>query len=128
LLEGRNFAAISTVMADGSPSSSAVWVDTDGEHVIFYTDENGTKAKNLRRDARVAVSVFNTAQPYQQAMIRGKVVSMDRDGAEAFSDRLAKKYLGTETNPYRRPGVVRIIVKIKPERVRLMDAPDHSKK
>jgi len=128
LLEGKNFATISTLMKDGSPSSSVVWVDTDGEHVIFNTEERRVKARSIRRDGRVAVAVYNNEQPYQQAMIRGKVVAMEHAGADAHADRMAMKYLGIDRNPSRKPGDQRVIVKIKPEKVGLMDAPDISKK
>jgi PPOX class probable F420-dependent enzyme len=126
LLEGKNFATISTLMKDGSPSASVVWIDTDGEHVIFNTAEGRVKPKSMRRDGRVAVAVFNHAQPYQQAMIRGKVVAMEHAGADAHIDRMAKKYLGLDSYPFRREGEQRVIVKIKPEKVGIMDAPDVS--
>ncbi|MCI0530127.1 MAG: PPOX class F420-dependent oxidoreductase, partial [Nitrospira sp.] len=75
------------------------------------------KTKNLRRDPRVAVSIINAENPYQEIMIRGRVVEMTYDGADAHIDRLAKKYLGIDKYPYRRPGEQRVIVKIAPERV-----------
>lgn len=128
LLEGKNFATISTLMQDGSPSASVVWIDTDGEHVIFNTAEGRVKPKSMRRDGRVAVAVYNSAQPYQQAMIRGKVVSMEHAGADAHIDKMAKKYLGLDSYPFRKAGEQRVIVKIKPEKVGIMDAPDVSKK
>ena len=121
LLEGKNFATISTLMKDGSPSASVVWVDTDGEHVIFNTAEGRVKPKSMRRDGRVAVAVYDQEQPYRQAMIRGKVVSMEHAGADAHIDKMAKKYLGADKYPFRKPGEQRIIVKIKPEKVGIMD-------
>ena len=114
LTEGRNFAAIATLMPDGSPQVSIVWIDSDGEHVIFNTAEGRTKPKNLRRDPRVAVSVMNSENPYEQVMVRGQVVEMTHDGADAHIDRLAKKYLGADKYPYRGPGEQRVIVKIAP--------------
>ena len=121
LLEGKNFATISTLMKDGSPSASVVWVDTDGEHVIFNTAEGRVKPKSMRRDGRVAVAIYDQEQPYRQAMIRGKVVSMEHAGADAHIDKMAKKYLGADKYPFRKPGEQRIIVKIKPEKVGIMD-------
>ncbi len=120
LLQGKNFATIATLMADGSPSASVVWVDTDGEHVIFNTAEGRVKPKSMRRDGRVAIAVYDQENPYRQAMIRGKVVSMETKGADAHIDKMAKKYMGVDSYPYRKPGEARIIVKIKPERVGLM--------
>ncbi|MSO74033.1 MAG: PPOX class F420-dependent oxidoreductase [Alphaproteobacteria bacterium] len=120
LLQGKNFATVATLMQDGSPSASVVWVDTDGEHVIFNTAEGRVKPKSMKRDGRVAIAVYDQENPYRQAMIRGKVVSMETKGADAHIDKMAKKYMGVDSYPYRKPGEARIIVKIKPERVGLM--------
>ena len=95
---------------------------TDGEHVIFNTAEGRIKPKNMRRDARVAVAVYNQEMPYQQAMIRGRVVAMEHDGADAHIDQMAKKYMGLDEYPYRQPGEQRVIVKIAVDKVGLMDA------
>lgn len=89
LTEGKNFAAVATLMPDGSPQVSIVWIDSDGEHVIFNTAEGRIKPKNLRRDPRVAVTVMNSENPYEQVIIRGHVVEITYDGADAHIDRLA---------------------------------------
>lgn len=117
LTEGRNFAAVATLMPDGSPQVSIVWIDSDGEHVILNTAEGRTKPKNLRRDPRVAVTVINSENPYEQVMIRGRVVEMTHDGADAHIDQLAKKYLGVDKYPYRGPGEQRVIIKISPDHI-----------
>ena len=117
LTEGGNFAAVATLMPDGSPQVSIVWIDSDGEHVILNTAEGRIKSKNLRRDPRVAVTVMNSENPYEQVMIRGRVVEMTHNGADAHIDRLAKKYLGVDKYPYRGPGEQRVIVKISPDHV-----------
>lgn len=120
LSEGKTYAVIGTVMKDGSPQTSLVWVDTDGENVIFNTAEGRLKPKNLRRDPRVAVTLVNPENAYDMAMIRGRVVEMTKDGADAHIDKLAKKYMGVDTYPMRAPGEQRLIVKIAPERVMTM--------
>ena len=107
-------------MADGSPQASVVWVDTDGTHVIFNTAEGRTKPKNMRRDARVSVAVFNMEQPYQSAIMQGRVTEMTNEGADAHINKMAKKYMGVDEYPYRQPGEQRVIVTILPERVSLM--------
>ncbi len=114
LTEGKNFAAVATLMPDGSPQVSIVWIDSDSEHVIFNTAEGRIKPKNLRRDPRVAVTVMNSENPYEQVIIRGHVVEITYDGADAHIDRLAKKYLGVDKYPYRGSGEQRVIVKISP--------------
>ena len=100
LAEGKNFATIATLMADGSPQASVVWFDIDGELLIFNTAEGRIKPRNMRRDPRVAIAVHNAEQPYQQAMIRGHVVEITAEGADAHIDKLAKKYLGVDEYPY----------------------------
>ncbi len=121
LLEGKNYATIATLMADGAPQATVVWVDTDGRHVIFNTAEGRVKPRNMRRDSRVAVAVIDHENPYKQAMIRGRVVAMEHDGADAHIDAMAKKYMGVESYPFRQPGEQRVIVKIAPEKVGLME-------
>lgn len=120
LLLGKNFATVATVMGDGSPQATVVWVDTDGKHVIFNTADGRLKAKNLRRDKRVAVAVLGSENAYQQAMIRGSVVEMTAAGADEHIDKMAKKYLNADKYPFRQPGEKRLIVKILPEKVALM--------
>jgi len=109
------------LMADGSPQASVVWVDTDGKNVIFNTAEGRFKSKHLRRDPRVAVVVYNADMPYQQVMIRGKAIEFTHEGADEHINKLAKKYLDLDEYPYRQPGEQRVIIKIEPERVGIMD-------
>ena len=117
LLRGKNLATIATLMKDGSPQASVVWIDTDGKHVIFNTADGRIKTNNLRRDGRVAVAVVNAENPYEQALIRGRVVEMTHEGAAAPIDAMAKKCLGADSYPARKPAEVRVIVKIAPDRV-----------
>lgn len=121
LREGRNFGTVATLMADGSPQASVVWVDTDGKNVIFNTAEGRFKLKHLRRDPRVAVVVYNADMPYQQVMIRGKAIEFTHEGADEHINKLSKKYLDLDEYPYRQPGEQRVIIKIEPERVGIMD-------
>jgi PPOX class probable F420-dependent enzyme len=120
LLEAPNFANLATLMPDGSPQVTPVWVDFDGTHVLVNTAEGRQKPRNVRHDPRVAVSVFNHENPYSYAEIRGRVVEITADGAEEHIDRMAKKYMGRDTYPYRSPDEPRIIFKIAPERVSTM--------
>ena len=120
LTEGKNFGAVATLMHDGSPHVTMVWVDTDGKHVIFNTAEGRIKTKNLRRDPRVAIAIINSENPYQQVMVRGHVVQMTHEGADNHIDLLAKKYLGVDKYPYRGAGEQRVIVKVAPGRVGTM--------
>jgi PPOX class probable F420-dependent enzyme len=114
LLRNGSFASLATLMPDGSPQSTVIWIDTDGEHIVFNTAEGRQKPRNLRRDPRVAISVADKEDPYKQAWFRGHVVEMTTEGADAHIDLLAKRYLGMDSYPGRRakPDEVRLIVKI----------------
>ena len=117
LIEEPNVGHLATLMPDGSPQSTAVWVDTDGEYVLVNTAQGRQKPRNLGRDPRVAISVVDRTNPYRQATIRGRVVETTHEGADAHIDRLAKKYLGQDTYPFRQPGEQRLLLKIAPTRV-----------
>ena len=114
LREGKNIATIATIMPDGSPQATVVWIDTDGEHVIFNTAEGRVKTENLRRDPRVAVAVTNAENPYEQVTIRGRAVEFTHEGADDHINALAKKYLNLDEYPHRNPDERRVIVKIAP--------------
>lgn len=117
LLEGPNFGHLATLMADGSPQVSPVWVDYDGTHILVNTAEGRAKPRNVRRDPRVAVSIADQQNPYSSATIRGRVVEITHEGADAHIDKLAKKYMGQDRYPYRAPAEQRVIFKIEPDHV-----------
>ena len=118
ILEAPNFASLATAMPDGAPHVSTVWIDLDGEEVLVNTGEGLVKTQNVRRDPRVAISVFDQQEdPYEQVVIHGTVVDITPDGADEHIDRLAKKYLGVDTYPWREPGEQRLILRIRVDRV-----------
>lgn len=117
LFQEPNFGFVATLMSDGSPQVTTVWVDHDGKHVLFNTAEGRVKPKNLRRDARVAIAVADRNNPYTFATVRGRVAEITDNGADAHIDKLAKKYLNQDKYPFRQPGEKRLIVKIEPQRV-----------
>lgn len=117
LLEGKTFAHIATLMPDGSPQVTPVWIDHEGDTIVFNTVEGRLKHKNLKRDGRVAISVVDNENPYAALIIRGKVTEMTTKGADDHIDALAKRYLDADKYPFARPGEVRVIVKIEPEKV-----------
>jgi len=122
LFEEATIGHLATVMPDGSPQVTPVWVDFDGEYILVNTAEGRQKPRNIRRDPRVAISVTKAGSPYTYAQVRGRVVEVTREGAEEHIDRLAKKYLGRDKYPWRQPGERRIILKIAPEHVSSMGA------
>jgi len=117
ILEAANFASVATVMPDGSPHASTIWIDIDGDDVLFNTAEGRVKTTNIRRDPRVSISVFDRGDPYEQVVIHGTVVEMTHEGADAHIDQLAKKYLGVDTYPWRDPLEQRVIVHVRPSHV-----------
>jgi PPOX class probable F420-dependent enzyme len=117
LFQAKNFGFLATIMPDGSPQVTPVWVDIDGDYIIVNTAEGRLKQKNVSRDPRVAVSVADQSNPYSMVTVRGKVVEQTATGADDHIDKLAKKYLGMDTYPGRAPGEKRLKFKIKPERV-----------
>ena len=117
ILEAPNFASLATTMPDGSPHTSTIWIELDGDDVVFNTAEGRVKTANIERDPRVGISVFDQRDPYEQVVIRGTVVAITREGADGHIDRLAKKYLGVDDYPWRDPGEQRVIVRVRPDHV-----------
>jgi PPOX class probable F420-dependent enzyme len=118
LIEGKNFAFISTLMKDGSPQVTPTWIDIENRNILLInTAEGRLKHKNISRDPRVAISVIEHNNPYHMVAIRGRVVEQTNANADANIDKLAKKYLGVEKYPFRSPGEKRILLKIRPEKV-----------
>jgi PPOX class probable F420-dependent enzyme len=117
LLDGKQFAHIATLMPDGSPQVSPVWIDEEDGLVVFNTAEGRLKPENLKRDPRVAISIVDSENPYENILVRGKVVEMTQEGADEHIDALANRYMGVEEYPLRQPGEQRVIVKIEPDRV-----------
>lgn len=116
LTEKRAFGFVATTMPDGSPQVTPVWIDYDGEHVIFNTVRGRVKEQNLSRDPHAAVAVPDPDNPYRYVQIRGRAEIIE-EGAEKHADKLAQKYLGKEEYPYRQPGAVRVRVLVTPEEV-----------
>ena len=111
LLRGKNFAAVATLREDGTPQTSIVWIDTDGEHVVFNTTNGRAKGRHLRRDPRVSVTVFDAENPYRYFEVEG-VAELVLDGADDHINELSRKYRGEEFDGPRD----RVIVKVRPER------------
>jgi PPOX class probable F420-dependent enzyme len=117
LFTGRNLVFISTLSKDGSPHVTPVWADIEGEFILINTFEESAKVKNARRDPRVALSIVDTYNTYNMVSMKGKVVDITPQGAEAHLHKLAKKYLGIGKYYYRKPKHQRVIIKIKPGKV-----------
>jgi len=117
LIDGRNFGFLATLMPDGSPQITPVWIDREGDIILVNTTVGRVKHKNITRDPRVALAIIDHENPYTMVSIRGRVVEITTEGAEEHIDKLAKKYLGLEKYPWKRKGETRIILKINPEKI-----------
>jgi PPOX class probable F420-dependent enzyme len=120
LFRKKAFANLATLMPNGSPQVTPVWVDYDGRHVLINTAEGRQKDKNLQRDGRLAMSIFDPENPYRYLEVRGRVAERTREGADQHIDAMARKYLGQDKYPYRQPGEVRVLYKVTPERCTFM--------
>jgi PPOX class probable F420-dependent enzyme len=113
VLDGTPIAHLATVLPDGAPHSIPVWIGTHGDHIAILTGPGSRKARNLRRDPRVAVSLAPADNPYQPVIIRGRVVEwVDGDAGWRIVDQIAAKYIG---GPYSRDNE-RVIALIQPDR------------
>jgi PPOX class probable F420-dependent enzyme len=115
LFQKRAFANLATLMPDGRPQVTPVWVDYDNGHVIVNTAKGRQKDLNMRRDPRVSMSIVDPDNPYRYVELRGKVSEVTEKGADAHIDKMAKKYLDKDKYPFRKPGEVRVLFKITPE-------------
>ncbi len=121
LLDRPNFAHLATLMPDGSPQSVPVWIGRDGDRIIVCTGENSLKAKNTRRDPRVALSIVDFDNPYVEAQIRGRVVERRPDPDLKVMDPISRKYVG-KPFPFRNPEA-RVALIIEVEKARYTKLP-----
>ena len=115
LVDGKNFGFLSTVMDDGSPQVTPVWVDREGDTILVNTVKGRTKQKNMTRDPRVALAIVDWERPYTWVQIRGQVVSQSTKGAVTHIDRLSKKYRGRAR--YSGTDRKRVLLRIIPQKV-----------
>lgn len=111
LIDGPNFAHLATVMPDGSPQSAPVWVTREGDRILVGTGEGSLKARNTRRDPRVALSIVDVGDPYSEAQLRGRVVERRPDPSFVVKDVTARKYTGKDF-PWRNPDGVTLVIEV----------------
>lgn len=115
LFQKKAFANLATLMPDGTPQVTPVWVDYDGERVLVNSARGRRKDKNMEASRAVALSIQDPDNPYRYLEVRGRVEEITEEGADQHIDKMAKKYLGLDKYPNRQPGEVRVLYKIKPE-------------
>lgn len=117
LFEKRAFAHLATIMPDGTPQVTPVWVDYDGEFILVNSARGRQKDRNMVRNPAVALSIQDPDDPYRYVQVRGRVVEITTQGADAHIDKMMKKYRGQDRYPWKKAGEVRVIYKIVPEKV-----------
>ncbi len=115
LFQKKAFGALATMMPDGSPQVTPVWCDYDGTYVIVNSAKGRLKDRNIRRDPRVALALVDPDNAYRYLEIRGRVVEITEQGGDAHIDKMAQKYLGVPSYPWRNPKETRVVYKIEPE-------------
>jgi anthraniloyl-CoA monooxygenase len=123
LFRKRTFAHLATLMPDGTPHVTPVWVDYDGRHVLVNSAAGRQKDLNMTRRRHVAIEIADPDNPNRYLHVRGPVVEITEEGADAHLDALARRYLGLDAYPpgWRFPGEVRRLYRIAPERVGTWD-------
>ena len=114
LLQEPNFGTVATLNPDGSSQLSIVWIDWDGEDVLFNTAAGRAKPRNLERDPRVSVLVIDGEDGYRWVAVRG-VAELTTEGADEHIDKLARKYTGEAWQA--KPGEQRLLVRVRLEHI-----------
>ncbi len=116
LVQRPVIANVATVDADGGPQVTPVWIDLEGDDLVFNTAKGRVKAVNLTKNSQVAISIVDPDDPYNVVVVRG-TVEPSEEGADAHIDTLAKKYLGVDSYPMRREGEVRVKYRVHADKV-----------
>ncbi|MGE0489031.1 MAG: PPOX class F420-dependent oxidoreductase [Vulcanimicrobiota bacterium] len=114
ILEKPVLAHLCTLLPDGTPQSTPVWFHYRDGMIEVNSAKGRRKDKNMRARPQVALSMLDPDNSYRYLEVRGEVVTITEEGADAHIDMLAKKYLGVDSYPYRSPAETRVIYKIKP--------------
>ena len=116
LLLDKAYGHVVTSNAEGKPQVTMVWMDVDGDEVVFNTAEGRRKTQNLRKDPRIIVSVQDRTDPQAYAVFHGKA-RITETGADENIDKLAKRFMGVDKYPFRQPGEKRVLVRISVDRI-----------
>jgi PPOX class probable F420-dependent enzyme len=119
--EGRNVGHFATLLADGSPHVTPMWIDARDGLVWINSAEGRVKVENVRRDPRVAISVPYLDDPYRRVVVRGRVVEVTHEGAAEHIDDLSERYNGVRPFPEHNAHFPRVLIKIQPEHVTHFD-------
>jgi PPOX class probable F420-dependent enzyme len=112
LVDRPNFAHLATLMSDGSPNATPVWISREGERVVICTSDGSLKGRNTKRDPRVAISIVDFKNPYEEVQIRGRVVERRPDPELKTMDPVSRKYIGKPFPMRLHEGGVALIVEV----------------
>jgi PPOX class probable F420-dependent enzyme len=115
LIDRPNFAHLATLMPDGSPNATPVWIGREGDRVVICTSETSLKGKNTKRDPRVAVSIVDFTNPYEELQIRGRVVERRPEPELKTLDGYSHKYT-SKPFPFRSPGQIALVIEVEKAR------------
>ena len=116
VLQDKAYGHVVTFGAAGRPQVTMVWVDADGDEVLFNTAEGRKKPQNLRNDPRIIISVQDRNDPQAYLLVHG-TATLTEAGADAHIDKLANRFLGVDKYPYRQPGEKRLVVRVAVDRL-----------
>jgi len=116
ILQDKAYGHVVTLNANGKPQATMVWMDVDGDEVLFNTSEGRLKPRNLRRDPRIVISVQDRNDPQSHMVFYGNA-TITEAGADEHIDKLAKRFLNAEKYPFRRPGEKRLVVRTKVDKI-----------
>ena len=114
------FAHLGTVMKNGTPQVTPIWFSFDGENILLNSAKGRIKDRNMRARPHVALSILDPENPYRYLQIIGTITDVTEQGGDAHIDALAKKYLGKDSYPWKQPNEVRVIYKVRPDKVQTM--------
>ena len=117
LFQKPALAHLATVMADGTPQVTPVWVDYDGTYILINTVKGRQKAVNMERRSQVGLDIVDPGNPWHWISVRGRVVEVDEQAANEHIDKMAKKYTGQDRYANHNPNLTRAIYKVLPDRV-----------
>jgi PPOX class probable F420-dependent enzyme len=117
LIGKKVVAILATIMHDGGPQATPVWFEVSDGYFVVNSAKGRQKDINMRKRPKVSLSIQDPDNPYRYLEVRGQVVEITEEGADAHIDKLTKNYLGMEKYPYGQEGEVRVIYRIKPDRI-----------
>lgn len=117
LFQKPALANFATIMPDGTPQVTPVWVDFDGTYVLINTADGRRKVLNVQQNPKVGLDIVDPENAWHWLSVRGHVVELTHENADAHIDKMSQKYTGQEKYGFAQPGEVRVIIKIQPDRV-----------